>query len=57
MISIKTQEEIELMRQSGKITYGVLSSLKDFIKSTTIDNFELKKLILDKINLLNYEEK
>ena len=32
MISIKTEQEIELMRKSGKITYGVLSSLKKFIK-------------------------
>ncbi|UKI57062.1 MAG: hypothetical protein L6V81_06600 [Clostridium sp.] len=28
MISIKTKQEIELMRKSGEITYGVLSSLK-----------------------------
>ena len=32
MISIKSEQEIELMRKSGKITYGALSSLKDFIK-------------------------
>ena len=32
MISIKNEQEIELMRKSGEITYGVLSSLKDFIK-------------------------
>ena len=32
MISIKTKQEIELMRKSGEITYGVLSSLKDYIK-------------------------
>ena len=32
MISIKSEQEIELMRKSGKITYGALSGLKDFIK-------------------------
>lgn len=32
MISIKNEQEIECMRESGKITYGILSSLKDFIK-------------------------
>ena len=32
MISIKNEQEIELMRISGQITYGALSSLKDFIK-------------------------
>ena len=32
MISIKNEQEIELMRKSGKITYGALSGLKDFIK-------------------------
>ena len=32
MISIKNEQEIELMRESGKITYGVLNSLKDFIR-------------------------
>ena len=32
MISIKNEEEIELMRKSGEIIYGVLSSLKDYIK-------------------------
>lgn len=32
MISIKNEQEIELMRESGKITYGALCGLKDFIK-------------------------
>lgn len=32
MISIKKEQEIELMRKSGAITYGVLMELKDFIK-------------------------
>ena len=32
MISIKNEQEIEFMRKSGKITYGALSGLKDFIK-------------------------
>ena len=32
MISIKNEQEIELMRESGKITYGALNSLKDFIR-------------------------
>ena len=32
MISIKNEQEIELMKISGQITYGALSSLKDFIK-------------------------
>lgn len=43
MISIKSEQEIELMRESGKITYGVLNGLKDFIKpgvtSREIDKF------------------
>ena len=32
MISIKNEQEIELMKKSGKITYGALCGLKDFIK-------------------------
>ncbi len=32
MISIKNEQEIELMRKSGQITYEVLMKLKDFIK-------------------------
>ena len=32
MISIKNEQEIELMRISGQITYGALSGLKNFIK-------------------------
>lgn len=32
MISIKNEQEIELMRKSGEITYGILNSLKDYIK-------------------------
>lgn len=43
MISIKTSEEIELIRKSSKITYGLLMSLKDYIKpgitSRDIDKF------------------
>ena len=32
MISIKTESEIEYMRQAGKIAYDLLMSLKDVIK-------------------------
>jgi len=32
MISIKKQKEIEYMKISGKVTYGVLNSLKEIIK-------------------------
>ena len=32
MISIKSEQEIELMRKSGEITYGMFMALKDFIK-------------------------
>lgn len=32
MISIKNEQEIELMRKSGKITYDILMKLKDYIK-------------------------
>ena len=32
MISIKSEQEIELMRKSGKITYDILMKLKDYIK-------------------------
>ena len=32
MISIKNEQEIELMRKSGEITYGMFMALKDFIK-------------------------
>ena len=32
MISIKNEQEIDLMRKSGKITYDLLMSLKDYIK-------------------------
>lgn len=43
MISIKKEQEIELMRKSGAITYGVLMELKDFIKpgvtTKQIDHF------------------
>ena len=32
MISIKNEQEIDLMRKSGKITYDILMKLKDYIK-------------------------
>ena len=32
MISIKSEQEIELMRKSGEITYGMFMALKDYIK-------------------------
>ena len=32
MISIKNEQEIELMKKSGKITYDILMKLKDYIK-------------------------
>ncbi len=32
MISIKNEQEIELMRKSGKITYDLLMNLKEYIK-------------------------
>ena len=32
MISIKNEQEIDLMRKSGRITYEVLMNLKDIIK-------------------------
>ena len=32
MISIKNEQEIDLMRKSGKITYEVLMNLKNIIK-------------------------
>ena len=31
-ISIKNEQEIELMRKSGQISYGLLTSLKKYIK-------------------------
>jgi len=49
MISIKKEQEIECMRESGKITYGILSSLKDFIKpgmtTKEIDNYVYNYII------------
>ena len=48
MISIKNEQEIELMRKSGEITYGVLSSLKDFIK-VGVTTKEIDKFVYDYI--------
>ncbi len=48
MISIKSEQEIELMKASGKITYGVLSSLKDFIKPG-ITTKDIDKFVYDYI--------
>lgn len=48
MISIKSEQEIELMRKSGEITYGVLSSLKDFIKAG-VTTKEIDKFVYDYI--------
>ena len=48
MISIKNEQEIELMRKSGEITYGVLSGLKDFIK-VGVTTKEIDKFVYDYI--------
>ena len=48
MISIKNEQEIELMRKSGVITYGVLSGLKDFIK-VGVTTKEIDKFVYDYI--------
>ena len=48
MISIKNEQEIELMRKSGEITYGVLCSLKDFIK-VGVTTKEIDKFVYDYI--------
>lgn len=48
MISIKNEEEIDLIRKSGKITYGVLSSLKEIIKPG-IKSSEINKYAHDYI--------
>ena len=61
MISIKSDEEINLMRKSGKITYDVLNNLKDFIKPG-ITTKDIDKFVYDYIvshdatpAFLNYE--
>ena len=48
MISIKSEQEIELMRKSGKITYGALCGLKDFIKPG-ITTKDIDKFVYDYI--------
>ena len=48
MISIKNEQEIELMRKSGKITYGALCGLKDFIKPG-VTTKEIDKFVHDYI--------
>ena len=48
MISIKNEQEIELMRKSGEITYGALSGLKDFIKPG-VTTKEIDKFVYDYI--------
>lgn len=48
MISIKNEQEIELMRKSGKITYGALCGLKDFIKPG-VTTKEIDKFVYDYI--------
>ena len=48
MISIKNEQEIELMRKSGKITYGALCGLKDFIKPG-ITTKDIDKFVYDYI--------
>ncbi len=48
MISIKSEQEIELMRKSGDITYGALMGLKDFIKPG-VTTKEIDKFVYDYI--------
>ena len=48
MISIKSEQEIELMRKSGEITYGALCGLKDFIKPG-ITTKDIDKFVYDYI--------
>jgi methionyl aminopeptidase len=48
MISIKSEQEIELMRKSGEITYGALMGLKDFIKPG-VTTKEIDKFVYDYI--------
>lgn len=48
MISIKSDDEIELMRKSGKITYDILMNLKDFIRPG-ITTKEIDKYVYDYI--------
>ena len=48
MISIKNEQEIELMKKSGKITYGALCGLKDFIKPG-ITTKDIDKFVYDYI--------
>ena len=48
MISIKNKQEIEYMRISGKITYGVLNNLKSIIKPG-ITTKEIDKYVYDYI--------
>ena len=48
MISIKNEQEIELMKKSGEITYGALCGLKDFIK-VGITTKDIDKFVYDYI--------
>lgn len=48
MISIKNEQEIEIMRKSGEITYGALCGLKDFIKPG-VTTKEIDKFVYDYI--------
>ncbi len=61
MISIKSDEEIELMKKSGEITYAVLKNLKDIIKpgmtTKEIDDYVYNYIVShDAVpSFLNYE--
>ena len=48
MISIKSEQEIELMKKSGEITYGALCALKDFIKPG-VTTKDIDKFVYDYI--------
>ena len=50
MIIIKSEQEIQLMRESGKVTGYILKELEDFIKpgiSTKDINDHVEKIITD----------
>lgn len=61
MISIKNDKEIELMRESGKITYEILMNLKNIIKpgitTKEIDNYVYNYIVSRGCtpSFLNYE--
>ena len=48
MISIKSEQEIELMKKSGEITYGALCALKGFIKPG-VTTKDIDKFVYDYI--------